>query len=172
MKAYGKDTLDYMYNMLTCTFDIKNNVVVGKPSLNDNKLTVLAPFRNCLGFNGARWLGVDVLLPGYTKNSGRYSPTLLRPSVSFYCKEKGDLNNVLECVAVELPVNFWAMNQSWFQANHFVDVAFGYREHCRSWVRKDCSGEAYFRPTRFWDIAEAGCVADLIVEFVRKWCNV
>lgn len=182
MKDYGKDVLENMYEVLTRTFNVRlplgsvvtnsgKTVVTKPPVSNDNKLTFLALFRNNTVIDEVAWLGVDVLLPGYTKNSGYYSPTLLRPSVSFYYKH-GDAKEVLDLAATELPINFFAANQAWFQAHQFVDVAFGYKEHLCKFIRPDGSPSAYFRPTRFWNIAEAGHVTDLIVEFVRMWCKV
>ena len=74
--------------------------------------------------------------------------------------------------ASELPVPFLVANLLWFQKNNFVDVAFGYKEHEYLRILVKGSPQAYFRPTRFWNIAEAGHITDLIVEFVRMWCKV
>ena len=182
MKDYGKDVLENMYKVLTCTFNVNvplsqvvtnsgKTVVTKPPASNDNKLTFLACFRNNTVIEESAWLGVDVLVPGYTKNAGCYSPTLLRPSVSFYYK-RGTPDKVLDLAATELPINFFAANQAWFQAHQFVDVAFGYKEHGYVRILAKGAPQAYFRPTRFWNIAEAGHVTDLIVEFVRMWCKV
>ena len=171
-----------MYGVLTCAFNVSvplesvvansgKTVVTKPPVSNDNKLTFLARFLNNTVIDEGAWLGVDVLLPGYTKNSGCYSPTLLRPSVSFYYKY-GTPEKVLDLVATELPVNFFATNQAWFQAHQFVDVAFGYEEHGYLRILAKGAPQAYFRPTRFWNISEEGHITDLIVEFVRMWCNV
>ena len=181
MQNYGKGTLDDMRTILANAFStaiVFYNVFV--PCLSKNRsLTLVARFLACptVGISGDLWLGVDVLLPGDTRNEGLYSPTLLRPSISFYCKDENYEDNKtkpdkIEWKASELPVPFLVANLLWFQKNNFVDVAFGYKEHLCKFIRPDGSPSAYFRPTRFWNIAEAGHVTDLIVEFVRMWCKV
>ena len=181
MHAYGKGTLDDMRTTLANTFStaIASCDVIIPPLGKNRSLTLVARFLACptVGIFGDLWLGIDVLLPGDTQNEGLYSPTLLRPSVSFYCKDMNYKNNKrksdkIQWKASELPVPFFAANLSWFQENNFVDVAFGYKEHGYMRILAKGAPQAYFRPTRFWNIAEAGHVTDLIVEFVRMWCKV
>ena len=125
------------------------------------------------------FLYIDVVIPGITTNSGHYSPQILRPHCSIYMKkeEKGKNDkNASAFELIELPPSFWAMNQRWFDENHFVDVLFGFREHgmCggKDVVTKGDAKELHYRPTRLFNVSEVGWLTDKVIEFVRMWCDV
>lgn len=154
--------------------------------VDENKLTLIARFRYIymnlslvrpeeeqkrLEQGNRYWLGVDVLLPGYCHCGGRCFAPMNRPSVSFYQKRGRTLNaenadpfqsDVFGSEAEPLSLNFIAKNREWFDNNGFGDTGFGSPK-----ADKLC-----YRPTRFWNVAEAGHVTDLIVQFVRMWCRV
>lgn len=128
------------------------------------------------------WLAVNIVFPGITNNVGRNAPLLLQPHCSFFIlietkTKDGKFNGLAE----ELPLNFWAMNQSWFDENGFVDMLFGCKEHGNDGkdlidVSKNTKvwnvGELNYRPTRLFNVSEVGWLTDKVIEFIRMWCDV
>jgi hypothetical protein len=129
-----------------------------------------------VGDQEKKWLAVNIVFPGITVNAYRNAPLLLQPHCSFFMKSGVDVTAALKANSEELPLNFWAMNQRWFDENKFVDVLFGYKEH--GWnvilpiVRKGDSKELHYRPTRMFNISEVGWLTDKVIEFIRMWCDV
>lgn len=146
-----------------------------KSSGNDDKA-------DCNGKDDDKWLAVNIVFPGITNNVGRNAPLLLQPHCSFFIlTETKTKDGKLNGLAEELPLNFWAMNQSWFDENGFVDMLFGCKEHGNDGkdlidVSKNTKvwnvGELNYRPTRLFNVSEVGWLTDKVIEFVRMWCDV
>lgn len=123
-----------------------------------------------------KWLAVNIVFPGITVNAYRNAPLLLRPHCSFFMKSGSDVGAALKATSEELPLNFWAANQKWFDENKFVDVLFGFKEH--GWngilpiVRTGNAKEMHYRPTRLFNVSEVGWLTDKVIEFIRMWCDV
>ena len=143
-----------------------------KSSGNDDKA-------DCNGKDDDKWLAVNIVFPGITNNVGRNAPLLLQPHCSFFIlietkTKDGKLNGLAE----ELPLNFWATNQRWFDENCFVDMLFGCKEHGndgRNLTDVAIEGEVeklHYRPTRLFNVSEVGWLTDKVIEFVRTWCDV
>lgn len=125
---------------------------------------------------GNKWLAVNIVFPGITVNAYRNAPLLLRPHCSFFMKSGVDVMAALKANSEELPLNFWAMNQSWFDENHFVDVLFGYKEHRGNGksavVKRGDVAQMHYRPTRLFNVSEVSWLTDKVIDFIRMWCDV
>ena len=122
-----------------------------------------------------KWLAVNIVFPGVTINAHKNAPLLLRPHCSFFIlvETKTKKRKPKELVE-ELPLNFWAKNQKWFDENDFVDILFGYKEHRTNGnvVTKGNAKAMHYRPTRLFNVSEVGWLTDKVIEFVRMWCDV
>ena len=141
-----------------------------KSSGNDDKV-------DCNGKDDDKWLAVNIVFPGITVNADKNAPLLLQPHCSFFILLETK-NRKFKELAEELPLNFWAMNQSWFDENHFVDMLFGCKEHGnngKDLIDVAIEGEVeklHYRPTRLFNVSEVGRLTDKVIEFVRMWCDV
>ena len=138
---------------------------------------------DCNGKDDDKWLAVNIVFPGITVNAYRNAPLLLQPHCSFFILKETKTENrkLKELVEEELPLNFLAMNQRWFDENGFVDMLFGCKEHGNDGkdlinVSKNTKvwnvGELNYRPTRLFNVSEVGWLTDKVIEFVRMWCDV
>ena len=122
-----------------------------------------------------KWLAVNIVFPGITNNAYQNAPLLLQPHCSFFILS---LPEGVNAITEELPLNFWAANQKWFDENCFVDMLFGCKEHGnngQALIDVATEGdveELHYRPTRLFNVSEVGWLTDKVIEFVRMWCDV
>lgn len=134
---------------------------------------------NSNGKDEDKWLAVNIVFPGITVNADKNAPLLLQPHCSFFILlETKTKNGKPKALTEELPLNFWAMNQKWFDENGFVDMLFGCKEHGnngKDLIDVAIDGEVeklHYRPTRLFNVSEVGWLTDKVIEFIRMWCDV
>lgn len=131
-----------------------------------------------VGDQEKKWLAVNIVFPGITVNADKNAPLLLQPHCSYCMKSGSDVTAALKADSEELPLNFWAVNQKWFDEICFVDMLFGCKEHGnngKDLIDVAIEGEVeklHYRPTRLFNVSEVGWLTDKVIEFVRMWCDV
>ncbi len=174
-KNWSLDTKNLMISLLA-----KPNCILNMFLANSKKcLDKDGDKANCNGTDEDKWLAVNIVFPGITVNADKNAPLLLRPHCSFFILVKTKIKNgKLKELTEELPLNFWAMNQKWFDENCFVDMLFGCKEHGNDGkdlidvATKGDAKEMHYRPTRLFNVSEVGWLTDKVIEFVRMWCDV